>query len=193
MSTIKLNVKWGKQKFEVELDTSAPVELFKAQLFAITQVPPERQKIMGVKGGSLKDDADMSALGLKPGQNLMLMGSADKVPEPPPVATVFAEDLPAIEVASMETDNPGGLTNLSNTCYLNSALQCMKAIPELTSSLQLCAPRQRSSLLTPPFLPISAPLRPTRPMLCVRAPGMRAGVAAVTTLWCLRCARLWMS
>ena len=62
MSTIKLNVKWGKQKFEVELDTAAPVELFKAQLFALTQVPPERQKIMGVKGGSLKDDADMTAL-----------------------------------------------------------------------------------------------------------------------------------
>ena len=40
MATIKVNVKWGKQKFEVDLDTSAPVELFKAQLFALTQVPP---------------------------------------------------------------------------------------------------------------------------------------------------------
>jgi len=134
---ISVNVKWGKQKFEnVELDTGAPVELFKAQLFALTQVPPERQKIMGVKGGALKDDADMSALGIKAGQNLMLMGSAEKVPEPPPVATVFAEDLPAQEVASMATDNPGGLSNLGNTCYLNSTLQCMKAIPELTGSLQ---------------------------------------------------------
>ena len=99
-------------------------------------MPVERQKIMGVKGGPLKDDADLSTLGIKEGQNLMLMGSAEKVPEPPPVATVFAEDMPAIEVAAMETENPGGLMNLGNTCYLNSTLQCMKAIPEFTSSLQ---------------------------------------------------------
>jgi ubiquitin carboxyl-terminal hydrolase 14 len=140
---VLVNIKWGKQKFEsVELDTTMPVELFKAQLFALTQVPPERQKIMGVKGGAMKDDTDLSALGIKEGQNLMLMGSAEKVPEPPPVATVFAEDMPAIEVAAMETDNPGGLTNLGNTCYLNSTLQCLKAIPEFTSSLHRYAPGQ---------------------------------------------------
>ena len=140
MTTIKVNVKWGKQKFEVDLDTSAPVELFKAQLFALTQVPPERQKIMGVKGGVLKDDADISSLGIKPNQNIMLMGSAESVPEPPPVATVFAEDLPAVDVAALESTNPGGLSNLGNTCYLNSTLQCMKAIPELTESLAKFTP-----------------------------------------------------
>jgi hypothetical protein len=62
---------------------------------------------------------------------------AEAVPEAPPVATVFAEDMPAIEVAAMGTDNPGGLSNLGNTCYLNSTLQCMKAIPEFSSSLKL--------------------------------------------------------
>ena len=139
MATISINVKWGKEKYQVDLDTAAPVELFRAQLFALTSVPPERQKIMGVKGGTLKDDADLSALGIKAGQNLMLMGSAEKVPEPPPVATVFAEDLPQVEVDKMQTDNPGGLSNLGNTCYLNSTLQCLKAIPELTTSLQQCA------------------------------------------------------
>ena len=137
-----MNVKWGKQKFEgIDLDLSAPVELFKAQLFALTQVPPERQKIMGVKGGTLKDDADMSTLGLKAGQNIMLMGSADTLAAPAE-KTVFAEDMPAVEVAAMETDNPGGLSNLGNTCYLNSALQCLKAIPELTTSLQKFHPGQ---------------------------------------------------
>jgi hypothetical protein len=38
-------------------------------------VAPDRQKIM-VKGGMLKDDADWGALGIKPGQKLMMMGSA---------------------------------------------------------------------------------------------------------------------
>ena len=135
---VKVNVKWGKEKFpDVEIDVTAPVELLKAQLFALTSVPVDRQKIMGVKGGTLKDDADLSTLGIKEGMTLMLMGSAEAVPEAPPVATVFAEDMPAIEVAAMGTDNPGGLSNLGNTCYLNSTLQCMKAIPEVSSSLKL--------------------------------------------------------
>ena len=50
MPLLQIGVKWGKEALEVEVDTSAPVELLKAQLYALTQVPPERQKIMGVKG-----------------------------------------------------------------------------------------------------------------------------------------------
>lgn len=134
---VAVTVKWGKQKFEsVEIDTSSPVELFKAQLYALTQVPPERQKIMGVKGGTLKDDANMEALGIKKGQMLMLVGSAESVPEPPPVQTVFVEDMPESEKRAMTATNPGGLTNLGNTCYLNSSLQCLRYIPELSTSLQ---------------------------------------------------------
>ena len=44
-------------------------------------VAPDRQKIM-VKGGMLKDDADWSALGIKPGQKLMMMGSAGAARKP---------------------------------------------------------------------------------------------------------------
>ena len=52
---VKVNVKWGKEKFpDVEIDVTAPVELLKAQLFALTSVPVDRQKIMGVKGGTVK-------------------------------------------------------------------------------------------------------------------------------------------
>lgn len=133
---ITVTVKWGKQKLEnVEMDTAGPIELFKAQLYTLTQVPPERQKIMGVKGGPVKDDANWQTLGVKQGQVLMLMGTADKLADPPPVATVFAEDLPAAEVAS-GSNNPGGLSNLGNTCYLNSSLQCLRVIPEVSTCLQ---------------------------------------------------------
>uniref|UniRef100_A0A673KFZ8 Ubiquitin carboxyl-terminal hydrolase n=1 Tax=Sinocyclocheilus rhinocerous TaxID=307959 RepID=A0A673KFZ8_9TELE len=52
--TFQLNVKWGKEKFDaVELNTEEPPMVFKAQLFALTGVQPERQKVM-VKGGTLK-------------------------------------------------------------------------------------------------------------------------------------------
>uniref|UniRef100_A0A8C5HPR8 Ubiquitin carboxyl-terminal hydrolase n=1 Tax=Gouania willdenowi TaxID=441366 RepID=A0A8C5HPR8_GOUWI len=49
-----LNVKWGKEKFDgVELNTEEPPMVFKAQLFALTGVQPDRQKVM-IKGGTLK-------------------------------------------------------------------------------------------------------------------------------------------
>lgn len=47
-------VKWGKEKFEnVELNSDESPELFKAQLFALSGVAPERQKVM-YKGSVLK-------------------------------------------------------------------------------------------------------------------------------------------
>uniref|UniRef100_A0A8L0DS45 Ubiquitin carboxyl-terminal hydrolase n=1 Tax=Oncorhynchus mykiss TaxID=8022 RepID=A0A8L0DS45_ONCMY len=53
-STPRLNVKWGKEKFDaIELNTEEPPMVFKAQLFALSGVQPERQKVM-VKGGTLK-------------------------------------------------------------------------------------------------------------------------------------------
>lgn len=51
---ILVNVKWGKQKFEsVEVNTDEAPEVFQAQMFALSSVPPERQKIMA-KGKALK-------------------------------------------------------------------------------------------------------------------------------------------
>lgn len=49
-----VSVKWQKKVFEgIEIDTTLPPSVFKAQLYDLTGVPPERQKIM-VKGGLLK-------------------------------------------------------------------------------------------------------------------------------------------
>lgn len=54
MYTVK--VKWQKETFkDVQVDTDSDIELFKAQLYALSSVPIDRQKIM-CAGKTLKDD-----------------------------------------------------------------------------------------------------------------------------------------
>ncbi|KAK6914778.1 Ubiquitin-like domain [Dillenia turbinata] len=129
-----VSVKWQKELFPaVEIDTSLPPYVFKCQLYDLTGVPPERQKIM-VKGGLLKDDADWSTLGVKEGQKLMMMGTADEIVKAPEKGPVFVEDLPEQEQA-VAVGYSAGLINLGNTCYMNSTVQCLHSVPELKSAL----------------------------------------------------------
>ena len=42
-----VKVKWGKERYDdVELNTDEAPEVFKTQLYTLTGVPPERQKVM---------------------------------------------------------------------------------------------------------------------------------------------------
>lgn len=131
-------VKHQGKKYDVEVDPSSTGEDFKLQLFSLTNVEPERQKIL-IKGGQLKDDADMSKIGLKAGQNIMMMGTpgstgADLVR--PKQQIKFIEDMTEAEQAQQAGATPAGLDNLGNTCYLNSTLQTLRAIPELQTALE---------------------------------------------------------
>lgn len=117
----------------MELDTDESPELFKTQIYSQTGVPPERQKIM-VKGGILKDTTDLNKLGLKEGHTFMMMGTAGELPKAPPKPVQFLEDMTDAEVMNA-LDIPPGLENLGNTCYMNATLQCMRAMPELQTSL----------------------------------------------------------
>ncbi|PCD33930.1 ubiquitin carboxyl-terminal hydrolase 6 [Fusarium graminearum] len=148
MSSISVVVvKHQGKKHDVEIDPSSTGEDFKLQMFSLTNVEPERQKIL-IKGGQLKDDADMSKLGLKPGQVIMMMGTPSAGGGElvrPKEAIKFVEDMTEAEQAQQIGATPAGLVNLGNTCYLNSTLQTLRLIPELQDALAKYSPASGSS------------------------------------------------
>lgn len=58
-------VNFNKVDYKVEVDTKQPPSAFKRKIEELTGVPLERQKILGLKGGPLKDEANWASLGLK--------------------------------------------------------------------------------------------------------------------------------
>nr|QBH73732.1 hypothetical protein [Aphelinus abdominalis] len=135
MPLFKIKVKWGKELFpNVEVNTDEDPILFKAQLFALTGVQPERQKVM-LKGMTLKDN-DWGNVKLRDGVMVLMMGSKEEdVPNEPLEKPVFLEDMNEQELSSA-LDLPAGLNNLGNTCYLNATVQCLKTVPELREALR---------------------------------------------------------
>jgi len=136
MPSFKVKIKWGKEKFDdVVCNTDEEPIVFKAQVFALSGVQPERQKIM-VKGQTLKDDEwTPFSKHLKDGVQLLMMGTADALPEAPVQKTVFMEDMSEEQLASA-LELPPGLKNLGNTCYMNACIQCLRTVPELKTALK---------------------------------------------------------
>jgi len=143
---VRVNIKWGKESFSnVELDISQPAIVFKAQLFALTGVPVERQKLMSKAWkGILQDDANFSTMKITDGLQLMLMGTAETIAEPV-VKVKFIEDMNAEEQALSGAVLPSGFQNLGNTCYMNSTLQCLRYVPELREALRRYRAQNSSS------------------------------------------------
>ncbi|XP_013781694.1 ubiquitin carboxyl-terminal hydrolase 14-like [Limulus polyphemus] len=134
MPLYKVKVKWGKEVFpDVEVNTDEVPMVFKAQLFALTGVQPDRQKVM-LKGVTLKDES-WGNLKLKDGATVLLMGSKEELPGEPTEKPVFMEDMTESELATA-LDLPAGLTNLGNTCYMNATVQCLRTVPELRDVLR---------------------------------------------------------
>lgn len=156
--TILLNVKWNKDNFKIAFVLASGVKGLKNELEEKTGVPADRMKLMakskGLWKGVLKDDTDLStidfagAMSKANGKDLqvLLMGSAAKLTGPK-TKTVFLEDLPPEEVAKVQ--EPSGLVNMGNTCYLNSVMQSLRAVKQLRkgiASFSLSAPTQQSAL-----------------------------------------------
>jgi ubiquitin carboxyl-terminal hydrolase 14 len=142
MTLIPIIVKWGKEVFELQFDPTTGSKSLKLELQERTHVPMERMKLMAKSKhlwkGVLKDDTvcDWHAAWQKQNGPLQLlcMGSATPLVEPPAGATtVFVEDLPPEQVAMIQ--EPSGLVNLGNTCYLNSVVQCLRVIRPLRDAL----------------------------------------------------------
>ncbi|KAN0065417.1 deubiquitinating enzyme [Thecaphora frezii] len=133
MTSIPVKVKHNGKLHDISLDPSQPATTFKQAIYEKTGVPPERQKVM-IKGGMLKDDSDLSKIGARAGQTFMVIGTAGELPKAPTGPITFIEDMTDSQLAEA-TRTKAGLTNLGNTCYLNSTLQVLRAIPELQVAL----------------------------------------------------------
>ncbi|OAA63314.1 ubiquitin carboxyl-terminal hydrolase [Niveomyces insectorum RCEF 264] len=137
-SVVNVSIRHQGKKYDVDVDVSEPGAIFKYQVYSLTGVQPENQKIL-IKGRQVKDDTDMAKLGLKPAQSIMVLGQPGAAPtrlQAPTEKPRFLEDLSSEDASRQDIlAMPGGLTNLGNTCYLNASLQAMRSIPELQDSL----------------------------------------------------------
>jgi len=167
-------VKHQGKKHEVEIEPSSTGEEFKYQLYSLTGVEPDRQKIL-IKGGQLKDDADMDKLGLKNGQIIMMMGTPGEgggAIERPKEKIKFVEDMTEAEAAQLVGATPAGLTNLGNTCYLNSTLQTLRSIPELQDALAQYKYQPGSDMNQAPGLDLTKQLKELYKLMSETQEGM---------------------
>ena len=114
MPSFKIKVKWGKEVYtDVEVNTDEEPMVFKAQLFALTGVQPERQKVM-LKGAIL--DQSWDKVKIKDGIMMLMMGTKDEdMPAQPVEKTKFLEDMDEREL-SRAMDMPAGLQVGFNFC-----------------------------------------------------------------------------
>ncbi|KAJ4480924.1 hypothetical protein J3R30DRAFT_3462421 [Lentinula aciculospora] len=147
MAPISVNIKHAGKTYAVQLDTALPPAVFKESVYNVTAIPVDRMKVM-VKGGILKDDSNWIKIAPKAGQTFMVIGTPGELPKAPEKPIVFLEDMDDEDLAAA-LERPVGLFNLGNTCYMNSTIQALRAIPELQVALGVQSPSASSSSSAP--------------------------------------------
>ncbi|KAI6028562.1 HAD-like domain-containing protein [Pisolithus orientalis] len=103
---IHLSFSWAGKTFSLDLAESDRVYDLKAALLSLTNVPPERQKILGLVRGKLpSDEGRISDLRITPGKNFILVGTShlETKSKTPPVKL---ESLPDV-VNDLDVDVTG--------------------------------------------------------------------------------------
>jgi ubiquitin carboxyl-terminal hydrolase 14 len=140
MAAIPVKVKHQGKTYDIEIDPSSTGEDLQLQLYSLTNVEPDNQKIMA--GKMIKADTQLSTIKFKPNQVITMLGkpSAEVIMEAPKERMKFVEDMTDAEIAKQDGAMPAGLNNTGNTCYANATLQTLRMIPELQEQLQTYKP-----------------------------------------------------
>ena len=92
--------------------------------------------------GTKPGDAEVAAL--TDGALVTVMGTAEQsVSASSSGVAMFVEDMPVAQQLALGKAVPSGLINEQNTCYMNSVLEVMRAVPELRSAMDESAVVQR--------------------------------------------------
>lgn len=133
-TNIIVTIKNAGKTYDLELQADSTGKDFKQSIQEVTNIPPTRQKIL-IKGGKINDDDVISALNLNFKQPVMVLGTPDvNLPQKPVEKTVFLEDLSKNQFVNLNNE-PSGLVNLGNTCYLNSSLQVLYQMDDIRDKL----------------------------------------------------------
>ncbi|KTW29711.1 hypothetical protein T552_00918 [Pneumocystis carinii B80] len=135
MATIPIYVKWQGKRFNLEVEKMETILVLKSQLYSLTGVPCERQKILGLGRRRVEDEAIFQEFNVKPYSTIMLIGTTEGEKEICYEEAVISENKSEEEIKEKRS-LPSGLKNLGNTCYMNSTLQILKCMPELEMELE---------------------------------------------------------
>jgi Ubiquitin family len=146
-----VRVKWNKQEFQIETEPNQEIGVLKTQLFSLTGVLPDRQKLL-IKGKLLNnDEKTVQDVSINQETCLMMLGTPTEnfrtLPEnsksPEPVKKSPVQSLPHYEPKTPKDyfrpnktiSLPIGLKNSNQSSYLNSAIQIIRTIPVLAQAI----------------------------------------------------------
>mmetsp|Transcript_34379 Transcript_34379/g.61978 ORF Transcript_34379/g.61978 Transcript_34379/m.61978 type:complete len:370 (-) Transcript_34379:798-1907(-) len=138
--------KWSGKEFIVTANASDSVFHLKERLAVLTNVLPQRQKIIGLKtraGGMAIDSTSVSDLALKPGCKIMMMGTPEVV-------------IQATNVAPPVPDATAPLPELANTFDIDERAEEeevnveLKDAPEIKARLASRLASVKVKVLSPP-------------------------------------------